>query len=435
MKRYLKLALWGFVIGFHLVMAFIAAGRVENFITVDSTGYISLAKSLYTKGTFNIPGDYYIELFRPPGYPVFMAVNLILNGGNPSLIPVTQTLILFLTTFMLYRVGKESGSPKAGELAAFLYLINPNAAFWSWMVLSETLSALFLVLTIWQLNRYWQTKRLRWMLIAGLTLGVGSLVRPIAYPLWIVWGVLMFLSFLHASRQQRLMVIKAVLLLALGVFIVVTPWQLRNYLVKDRFTLSITTDYTLEFWNAARVLARAEGMSIDEAQLKITYAANPAKMSWDIFRKYPRLAIIEQFRGILRTGLGAEYGSWASTFTGQPVTTTGIVSIIFDNRGAAALVRAFKSVARNPWFWAGLYALVFDAALLVLNILGLIKLWRNRKTSMSLSMGLVLLTGIGYLILAPLANGDSRFRAPADPLLALLGGFSQLTPSSKTNAS
>lgn len=432
MKKYLKLALWGFIIVFHLVLAFNAAGRVANFMTVDSTGYISLAKSLYTKGTFNIPGDYYIELFRPPGYPTFLAINLLLNGENPSLVPLTQTLVLFLTAFMLYRVGKESGSSKAGELAAFLYLINPNAAFWSWMVLSETLSALFLVLTIWQLNRYWRTKRLRWMLIAGLTLGVGSLVRPIVYPLWIVWGALLFLSFLRASLQQRLMVIKAILLFAVGVFIVVTPWQLRNYLVKGKFTLSITTDYTLEYWNAARVLARAEGTSIDEAQLKITMAANPAKMSWEIFRKYPRLAIAEQFRGLLRTGLGAEYGSWASAFTGQPVTTTGIVSIIFDNRGAAALVRALKNVAGNPWFWAGLYALVFDAALLVLNIMGLIKLWQMRKTSMSLSLGLVLLTGIGYLIMAPLANGDSRFRAPADPLLGLLGGFSQLTPQSKS---
>lgn len=67
MKKYLKLALWGFIIVFHLVLAFNAVGRVENFMTVDSTGYISLAKSLYTKGTFNIPGDYYIELFSSAG--------------------------------------------------------------------------------------------------------------------------------------------------------------------------------------------------------------------------------------------------------------------------------------------------------------------------------------------------------------------------------
>jgi len=431
MKKYLKPALWGFLILLHLVLALAAMQNIENFMTVDSTGYINLAKALYKTGSYTVPGDPYIDLFRPPGYPAFLAMNLVLTGGNPALIPLTQTCVLFLTAFMLYRIGKESGHSKAGKAAAFLYLINPNADFWSLMVLSETFFALFMVLTIWQLNRYWQSKQLRWMLTAGLTLGWSSLIRPIAYPLWIVWGALMLLSILRTSPQQRLMTIKAVLSFSFGVLLVITPWQLRNYAVKGQYTLSISTGYTLEYWNAARVLARAEGTSIKEAQIQIMNETDPVKTSWEIFRKYPRIAIVEQIRGILRTGLGAEYGSWANAFTGKPVTTSGIVSIIFDKKGLAALGQAFKNVVKTPWLLAGLYALVFDAALLVLNIMGCIKIWQMRKTSVLFGLGLVLLTGLGYLILAPLANGDSRFRAPADPLLALLGGFSQLTLSSK----
>ena len=239
MRKYLKPMLWGFLVTVHLALVLFAMRKFENFKTVDSKGYINLAKTLYATGSYTVPNDPYIDLFRPPGYPIFLVVNFILDGDNLELVPMTQTCALFLTAFLLYRIGKESRNSKAGKVAALLYLINPNAAFWSMMVLSETLAALFLVLTIWLLNRYWQSKQLRWMLAAGFALGVCSLIRPITYPLWFVWGGIMLLSLLHASRQQRFMTIKAVLIFVFGVLFVVTPWQLRNYVVKDKFTIDL----------------------------------------------------------------------------------------------------------------------------------------------------------------------------------------------------
>jgi hypothetical protein len=205
----------------------------------------------------------------------------------------------------------------------------------------------------------------------------------------------------------------------------VTPWQVRNYVVNGHFTISMTASYTLEYWNASRVLARAERLTIPEAQNQVAASADPQKTAWEIFRKYPRLALLEQVRGTMRTLLGAEYASWALAVAGTEIETTGIISRIFDRANPASPSTGFGSLLRNGWFWVGLYALAFDGLLYASILAGFIKTIRKalRKQSRGwLDLWMIAAAGAAYLTLIPLANGDSRFRAPADPLLGLLAG-------------
>ena len=432
MKRILFLSLVVLAVGLRLVLGIYATRNVSRFTAIDTIGYSVLTRHLVQEGRYTNPDDPYTELFRPPGYPLFLLPSYLINGESLDLVPLMQTLLALLAAWLIYRSGKDIGQVRAGEVGALLYLINPNAIYWSLVLLSESLAGFFTILVVWLLVQFWRTGQLKWGFLAGLALGLGALTRPILNPLWIGWGGLMvLLIWYRAAPLSRRIYLSGILAFVLGSLVVVTPWQLRNYVLNGHFTISMTASYTLEYWNASRVLARAEGMTIPEAQKWVAATPDPNKTAWEIFRQYPRLAVLEQVRGTLRTLLGAEYASWARAISGTEIETSGILSKIFDRTNQSSPFTGLSSLFGNGWFWVGMYALTFDVLLFASILIGFIKTIRQsfqKQNRGLLDLWVVAAAGAAYLTLIPLANGDSRFRAPADPLLCLVGGFAWQEP-------
>lgn len=432
MKRILFLSLVVLAVVLRLGLGIFATLNVSRFTAIDTPGYSVLTRHLIQEGRYTNPDDPYTELFRPPVYPLFLLPSMLINGESLDLVPLMQTLLALLAAWLIYRSGKDIGQTRAGEAGALLYLVNPNAIYWSLVLLSESLAGFFVILVVWLLVQLWRSGRLRWAFLAGAALGLGALTRPILNPMWIGWGGLMLLLvWYRAAPLARRVYLSAIIAFAGGCLLVVTPWQLRNYVVNGHFTISMTASYTLEYWNASRVLARAEGMTIPEAQVWVASTDDPNKTAWEIFRKYPRLAVLEQVRGTLRTLLGAEYASWARAISGTQIETSGILSRIFDRSNPPASASDFGSLLGSAWFWVGVYALAFDIFLFASILVGFIKTMRQalRKQSRGLlDLWVIAASGAAYLTLIPLANGDSRFRAPADPLLGLLGGVAWQEP-------
>jgi hypothetical protein len=131
------------------------------------------------------------DTFTPCGYPLFLAL-VYSMGGGPALAGVLQALMGGLCAALTHRIGlrmwaASSIAPFAAGLATALHV---PLVFYCGFLLTESLSALLVVLATWLLLRAAERKWAGGHLLAGLCLGVAAVVRPnliTFYPLLLLW--------------------------------------------------------------------------------------------------------------------------------------------------------------------------------------------------------------------------------------------------------
>jgi 4-amino-4-deoxy-L-arabinose transferase-like glycosyltransferase len=409
----------------HIVLLIPAVMHPERFQTRDSLDYLDLARTFLSTGKY--AGTVYpgVDLMRPPVYPIFIMFSLLIGQGQDGAIVVFQGLIYFATAWLVYGISARMGYKLAGMTAAVLFLLNPNATFWSAVQMTELLAGFFVALSLWCCVNYLQSNKRTWILPAGLALSAGALTRPILFPMSILLGVVFCLvEWRRTHRLTQALSVSALLILA--ILALVLPWQVRNLVIHGRFTLSEVGESTFQNWYVAQTLASAEGISRDEASARIAMADSPMRYSLEVIRTYPWTFIKEQARGILRTALGAEYGTWAQAYTGHDTGTTGVLSAFLDQGSLPRMLASLRTQAENPWFWAGMYALGYDIVLASAILLGLWKVFGAYRHERFVTLAILVMVALAYLIIIPGVAGESRFRAPADPLLALAGGWAVL---------
>lgn len=417
----------------HIIVLVPAIRNPERFQTRDSLDYLDLARTLLSSGKYS--GTVYpqVDLMRPPAYPIFVALGLLLGNGQAGIISIIQVVIYFATAWLLYSTGAQLGYRLAGLFAALLFLLNPNATFWSVVLMTETLAGFFLVLSFWCCTKYWKTRKYAWLLAVGLALSAGALTRPIIYPMAILLGLLFFfLEWRRTHRPSRAGIASTVLILA--VLALVLPWQLRNLVVHGRFTLSEVGESTFQNWYVAQTLASAQGITRDQASAIIAKSSSPMRYSLEVIRTYPLVFVKEQARGILRTLLGAEYGTWAAAYTGEASATTGVLSALLDQGSLSEMLASLRSQANNPWFWLGMYALLYDIVLGITILTGMWRVFRHYRPDNIYNLAILVGVALLYLLLIPGVAGESRFRVPADPLLALVASWAFLPPRETSKA-
>lgn len=407
-----------------LGMAWLAFAHPDRSITIDSEGYLQLAHSIRRTGRFE--STEYLEAGRTPGYPLFLAVVQAFFGEKIGQIVLIQLVFTVLIAWLLYRCGRLLDAERFGLAAAWLYAINPNALFWSLTILTETLFALLVILSFYTSLLAYRRLRLHWIALSGLLLGMATLTRPIGLYLIPIWTLLILLML--RSKKGFIGGMKPAAVFLGAAMLLVVYWQARNLIMHGHFSLSTTTEVTITRFIAADTLAEAQHIDRDQARLMILKAPNPTAYSFQVIRQYPLSFIRVTIRGIARTMLGTEVGTWMRVVFDQPYHSSGIL---------AALVRGdFKSVfeglsvrmqaEEGPLglillVWGVAYAL----AIYVLVGLGVVRAMRSNRPVIRWVL-IFLLVSAAYLIFIPLANGDARFRVPAGPLLAMLGGLAWL---------
>jgi 4-amino-4-deoxy-L-arabinose transferase-like glycosyltransferase len=405
-----------------LVLVIPAAQQPLVFTEVDSFQYIDLAQGMRQTGQYRSQTDQGIDLLRSPGYPLFLLLGLALGNGALNTIPLLQLLLVFLMAAILYLTGRELGSNKAGYAAAVLYLINPNAAFWSLMMLTETLAAFLLMVAVGGAVKYWRAGQQGWLFLSGLALSAAAITRPIVLPLAVLMAVLLAWLKWRDSHSAK-STLSTLAVIVVGVFALVLPWQLRNATVHGQFTLSEVGDSTFQNWMVAKTMAQVEGMTRDEAVAIIATSPDPMVFSLQYIQDHPAAFVKEQVRGIARTLLGAEYATWGEKIAGEDISNAGMLSALLDNRNPLEFLDSFVEQLKSPWFAAGLFALGYDFLLYGLCLIAIWKNFRINSQGKTIKVVILLILVLAYLLFAPLGAGESRFRAPADPLLALLAGL------------
>lgn len=389
-------------------------------ITIDSEQYLSLAQSILDDQRYESPISPELDLFRAPGYPVFLSGVLWLTGGSLMAVLLLQYALGLLCAFLLYLLGKENVNERIGFLGSILFLLSPNALFWSATIMTEILFTVGLLLALFLMWRVVRDQFPLWPL--GVLLGVLTLIRPIGIYLMLIFGVWLLLrSLLKATwtppRRQIVGFFLACLL-------VVTPWFLRNYHKHGELTLSTVSKTTIRSFHLALSLVEAEGIGWEEAKLRVMEMESDGSALLSIIQSYPGAFIKVQVRGIARTTLGTEVGTWMNLISEGPYEGSGILSALLSGNLSTIKDAITNLTTTNPTSAIFLLAwgIIYTFLISVFSLIGFIRMMRFGDLELR-SMGVLILVTMLYLILTPGAAGEARFRVPVEPILGFLSAM------------
>jgi hypothetical protein len=218
-----------------LALVSVRAGRQLGDVWNPDEWY-ALGANLAAHGTIGLGSE--PTVFRPPGYPAFVALVLrALTRVPDELTPqfliqsrialyVVQAFLLALAAGLLTGWWWERLGPGLGVATG----LNPHFLALVGLPHYALLHGVLLLLGTWAIAVALEAKHARIaLLLAGTLWGVVTLVRPITLPLPLVLGAVLLLRGWGRGRTLR-----AVLWVGLGMVVAIAPWTIRNALVRGR---------------------------------------------------------------------------------------------------------------------------------------------------------------------------------------------------------
>ena len=131
---------------------------------------------------------------------------------------------------------KFSSSPAVSAAALLLFVFNPAIILAESRGGPEVFQAFAVSLFLWLLYRALARDRIRDHLLAGLALGLVTLVKPTTLFFPLAWAAYLLVA---ESRKRRRQLVRA-LVLGCGVAALMAPWVIRNYAVSGSFVPTMT---------------------------------------------------------------------------------------------------------------------------------------------------------------------------------------------------
>jgi 4-amino-4-deoxy-L-arabinose transferase-like glycosyltransferase len=422
MRTSLSLKLLIIFLVLRLLLVLITISNPQGGILADSLAYLDLTKSIQESGRYESQLYQDEDLLRPPLYPYLLASIKTLFGPNYGYITFTQLILSGLICWMLFHMGRCMGHERAGMVAAWLYALSPNVALWSLTIMTETLFSFLIAIALMIWIKYLQSSNALWLALVGVALGLATLVRPIGLYLIFLWVLLVFVGFWRAFDLRRAVSLATLLLITGSV--TVLPWAIRNWRVHHQFAISNVTTKTFIEFNLAYVLADIEGTERDEAVKSVNANGDFISSMVKLVREHPIPFLRTQAFGIARSLAGSETGTWAMLLGRGSWEGFGLLTNFFKGQyGESESGTPMSEVDTMTTFLFGIFifSLIHSAVLLGLVIPGLFFLWKGNQREILLISSLLLLAA--YLMIAPGAAGQARFRVPAESALVLLAGY------------
>src|SRR3989344_1215368 len=213
----------GLLVRLGLIMFFDDDHRL--FHDGDSAEYLALAENLRLGHgfTWDKSAPFQPNSFRTPIYPGFLFLVRFLFGSYQAIL-VIQSVLIVLSTYFLYLIGREYFSRKIALWNAGIFLFAPFSLNVSVKFLTQTLFLSLLILSIWSWVQFLKNQRNKYFLLTSILLPVLALTRPIAQ-----YIVPVFILSLACSVYFKLSSI--------------TPYQLYFYDVPDAYALANDISY------------------------------------------------------------------------------------------------------------------------------------------------------------------------------------------------
>jgi 4-amino-4-deoxy-L-arabinose transferase-like glycosyltransferase len=363
----------------------------------DAEGYWALA------GKIAAGDDYAVydpprRVLRMPCFPMLLAAVRAVTGE--AFVPVRLVLAVVGTAACgaVYLLGRTLDSERSGLIAATAAAFWPAFIGFSVLVLSETLFALMLTLSLAAMAKLVRSsgeavsRRVVWGGAVGILIVLASYVRPTWLP---AAGVFPLLYWLWAGRTKAALLVGFAI--ALTAAATLTPWVIRNQIVTERLvptTLWVgpslydglnpnaTGESDMQFFDEENLLARMSEYDMDREY---------RRRAWDFVRENPgrtvELAFIKLWR-YWRPWPGAEqFSSPAARFVVAayylPILAFAVAGAWLRRRdlwlvGLSAGPILFFSVVHCVFVGSLRYRLPAEYPLCVLSAVGLQALLKRR---------------------------------------------------------
>jgi len=161
-----------------------------------------------------------------PAYPSVVAAVFTIFGiqshAAALVLLILNCVLSAMTAAVVMKIGTRCFSARVGLLSAILWAVSPTGAVTELILWDSCLAALSLSLAIWMTVKLEPQSRVRDYWYAGAIWGCAGLVSPV---LLIPFLPILLVLYVRESKAKQ------VLILALAMVLVITPWTLRNFAV------------------------------------------------------------------------------------------------------------------------------------------------------------------------------------------------------------
>jgi 4-amino-4-deoxy-L-arabinose transferase-like glycosyltransferase len=350
----------------------------------------------WSRTPFGIPHP---SLWKAPLYPLWVGALYSIGGIHPGWVEFAQVVFGIAVILLTWVLAGRLFGPRAATAAAFLVAIYPMAFQFEELLYSEAIATPLLLAVL--VLAWTKQPTARRAALTGAVLGVAMLTRPsfgmLAAAIVVAWIVLA-----GWRRGIGLSVVTGIV-----AALVIAPWTIRNHHVDGGFV----------------------PISIQDAAFYGTFndeAAHDQHHPW-AWRPVPHgyLKVLDrptsdhEFASRLRK-LGTDYVRAHPTSVFKAFYWNGI-NRTFDVRSPTAGQYEAPFEGRVGWFSKlGAWCYLFVA------LAALAGLWRHRRRR-----GLVLAVLALFLATAVAYTGDggTRYRAPLEPLIAILAVAAFVNPA------
>jgi len=235
-------SVWVFVLALTVFSGFLAFAPdlVRNKPCGDcETWYIPVAENILSgKGLVTRNGKHALD--RPPGHVLILATTMNLGDlagvSRNTAILAFNVIALSVSTVLLFVITFKFWDIRSAWVISILWMSSPFVLWFLNQPYTEvpffcTLYASVLCL-IYSLSG--RAKKLPLVFLAGILLGLSTLIRPIGIGLIVVFGIIIWLQADNSQLKPKLMLIGFFLI---GLFITVTPWATYIKYHTGKFTL------------------------------------------------------------------------------------------------------------------------------------------------------------------------------------------------------
>jgi 4-amino-4-deoxy-L-arabinose transferase-like glycosyltransferase len=200
-------------------------------LTDDQAYYVRSAQYLAEGEGYREPFSESVTARWPPGYPLVLSALFLVVGPSLLAAQVLNAVLGTLSVALVYLLGMRLFNHLVGLTGAALLAFFPAQVFFSSLLMTEALVTAGLLALLWLVfTRVSQRRRLslRWLVVAGLAIGLLAMVRgevallaPLLGVYWVVRGI----SWPRALASTALVVGAMAAVFA--------PWTVRNMLQLD----------------------------------------------------------------------------------------------------------------------------------------------------------------------------------------------------------
>lgn len=338
----------------------------------------------------------------PPAYAGLVACAYSLLGvesaGATLALQVINALATSIVVLLVYCIAARFGGTNAGLIAAVIAAFNPALVGFTDFIWDTSLFALATTVSVWAAIKLSSRVYTDWRwLCYGLWLGAVALLNPaltIAYPVLVLW------SLFGGLTRRRLLISRGILVTVLGWLILISPWTIRNYVHFNKL-LYIRGGFMLELWLGVCPEASEDGSQVYK-------------------RRFPLTNEIEQtrFRSMGESKYFDECGASAKEMIREDpsrfVWLVGMRTVDYWLGTAIGATPPGAGIVPRRFGRAAVMAFLALETILIVFCLAISRRASGRHVGFMLAI--VLSTCIVYC----LTHVQVRFRAPFEPVMAVL---------------